>query len=461
MRLSRFVSVIFDLLTATFVVMFLTTAGAAQTFTDFFNFNGANGGVPGYNVLVQGRDGQLYGTTGEGGTSGFGVVFRINTAGTESVIYSFDGTHGRAPSGGLTLGSDGNFYGTANIGGTFDLGVLFRITSNGSLTVLHSFAGREDAYPASPPIEASDGNFYGTTQGETYGEVYKYGPDGTFTALHTFSGSDGRTADAHLIQGADGNLYGTTVEGGTYGWGTVFKMNTSGTITGEYSFDSPTTGGYLEWPVIQATDGNFYSTTSLYAANYYSGSVFRLNEEFSYTLLYTDSDNNTQITELSSGVVQATDRNLYGAGQLDGADQYGGIYQLGLNGAFSVVYSFVNPTQMQAGMMQHTNGKLYGSVNYASTDGYGYLYSLDMGLGPFIGFVRPTGGVGQSAQILGQGLTGATRVTFHGVPATSFKVLADTFMTAVVPSGATAGKVVVTTPNGTLTSNVIFRVNQL
>jgi uncharacterized repeat protein (TIGR03803 family) len=461
MRPSRFVSFMFQLLTVAVVVMFLTTAGPAQTFTDFFNFSGTNGGVPGYNVLVQGRDGQLYGTTNEGGTDGFGVVFRINTGGTESVIYSFDGAHGRAPSGGLTLGSDGNFYGTANIGGTFDLGVLFRVTSSGSLTVLHNFAGTEDAYPDSPPIEASDGNFYGTTQGDTYGEVYKYAPDGTFTALHTFSGSDGRSANAHLIQGADGNLYGTTVEGGTYGWGTVFKMNTSGTITAQYSFDSPTTGAYLYWPVVQASDGNFYSTTSLYAANDYTGSVFRLNEEFSYTLVYTDADNNTQVSELSSGVVQATDRNLYGAGQLGGADQYGGIYQIGLDGASSVVYSFSNPTQMQAGMMQHTNGKLYGSVNYASTDGYGYLYSLDMGLGPFIAFVRPTGGAGQSAQILGKGLTGATSVTFNGVSATSFKVLTDTFMTAVVPGGATSGKVVVTTPSGPLTSNVIFRVNQL
>jgi hypothetical protein len=83
-----------------------------------------------------------------------------------------------------------------------------------------------------------------------------------------------------------------------------------------------------------------------------------------------------------------------------------------------------------------------------------------MGLGPFITFVRPSGGVGQTAQILSQGLTGTTSVTFNGVAATSFKVFSDTYMTAIVPSGVTTGKVVVTTPGGVLTSNVSFRIIQ-
>jgi hypothetical protein len=91
-------------------------------------------------------------------------------------------------------------------------------------------------------------------------------------------------------------------------------------------------------------------------------------------------------------------------------------------------------------------------------EGYGSIFSLNMGLGPFVAFVVPVGAAGQSAQILGQGFTGTTAVTFNGVPATSFKVASDTFLTAVVPSGATTGKVVVTTPGGTLTSNVNFRI---
>ncbi len=456
-----FQRMLFQLLTVVFLGMTLATTSVAQTFTDFFDFNGTNGGGTHYAVLAQGRDGQLYGTTAGGGANNLGVVFRINTAGVESVLYNFDGTHGWAPTGGLTLASDGNFYGTTQVGGSNGLGVLFRITPSGTLTVLYNFGnGGNDEYPDTPPIQASDGNFYGTTQGDQYGEVYKYAKDGTFTVLHAFVGTDGQSVIAPLIQAADGNLYGTTDEGGTYGWGTVFKMNTLGTITAQYSFDSPTTGGYLAWPVIQASDGNFYSTTSLYASNGYTGSVFRLSPEFAYTLLYTAPDNSTQVSELYSGVVQATDRNLYGVGQAGGANQYGGIYQLGLDGTSSVVYSFSIYTLLGAGMMQHTNGKLYGSVNYAANSGGGYLYSLDMGLRPFITFVQPTGKVGQAAQILGQHLTGATSVTFHGVAATSFSVVRDAYLTAVVPAGATTGRVVVTTPSGVRSSNVNFRIIQ-
>jgi hypothetical protein len=83
-----------------------------------------------------------------------------------------------------------------------------------------------------------------------------------------------------------------------------------------------------------------------------------------------------------------------------------------------------------------------------------------MGLGPFIAFVRNNGKVGATAQILGQGLTGTSSVAFSGVKATSFKVVSDTYMTAVVPTGATTGPVVVTIPGGSLTSNVSFRISQ-
>ncbi len=108
--------------------------------------------------------------------------------------------------------------------------------------------------------------------------------------------------------------------------------------------------------------------------------------------------------------------------------------------------------------MQATNGLFYGTTYLGGHSGNGTVYSLNMGLGPFVTFVRPNGAVGSTAQILGQGLTGATGVTFNGVAATSFKVSADTFMTAVVPSGAGTGPVAVTTPGGTLTSNVSFRI---
>jgi hypothetical protein len=131
-----------------------------------------------------------------------------------------------------------------------------------------------------------------------------------------------------------------------------------------------------------------------------------------------------------------------------------------MNGTYTQLYSFQETvgSGANAALLQHTNGTFYGPASFGGRYNEGSLYSLDMGLAPFITFVQPTGRVGRTAQILGQGLTGATSVTFNGVAASSFKVASDTFMTAVVPSGATTGKVVVTTPGGALTSNVSFRV---
>jgi len=102
----------------------------------------------------------------------------------------------------------------------------------------------------------------------------------------------------------------------------------------------------------------------------------------------------------------------------------------------------------------------YGVVRNGGNGVRGGIFSLDMGLGPFVTFVLPAGKVGKTAQILGQGLTGTSNVTFNGVAATTLSVVSDTYLTAVVPSGATTGPVVVTTPTGTLTSNKNFRISQ-
>ena len=106
------------------------------------------------------------------------------------------------------------------------------------------------------------------------------------------------------------------------------------------------------------------------------------------------------------------------------------------------------------------NGRFYGLSAVGGADDNGTVYTLDMGLAPFVAFVRPSGRVGQLTEILGQGLTGTTSVTFNGLPATTFTLVRDTYMTAIVPSGGTTGKVLVTTPGGALTSNVNFRILQ-
>jgi len=109
-------------------------------------------------------------------------------------------------------------------------------------------------------------------------------------------------------------------------------------------------------------------------------------------------------------------------------------------------------------LVQHTNGKFYGATVGGGAFFQGTVFSFDVGLGPFIAFVLPYGRVGSGVQILGQGLTGTTAVTFNGVPATTFNVASDTFMGAIVPPGATTGPIQVTTPNGVLTSNVNLQI---
>jgi uncharacterized repeat protein (TIGR03803 family) len=143
-----------------------------------------------------------------------------------------------------------------------------------------------------------------------------------------------------------------------------------------------------------------------------------------------------------------------------GTQNFGILYQITTNGVYNLLYDFTDRAENPlAAPMQHTNGLLYGTTLQGGKSRFGAVYSLNMGLGPFITFVQPTGRIGQGTQILGQGLTGTTSVTFNGVQATSFKVVTDTFMTAVVPSGATTGPVVVMTPTGPLTGNVSFRIS--
>ena len=179
------------------------------------------------------------------------------------------------------------------------------------------------------------------------------------------------------------------------------------------------------------------------------------------SVLYNFSGN-TGGANPSGGLVQATDGNLYGTTSAGGTHGFGTIFRISTTGKFKTLYSFSaavgeNPS---AAPMQRTSGLFYGSLPFGSKYGYGAIYSLDMGLAPFVAFVLPTGKVGQAAQILGQGFTGTTSVTFQGVPATSFSVKSDSYMTAVIPSGATTGPVVVTTPSGKLNSNKAFRVTK-
>lgn len=182
---------------------------------------------------IEARDGYFYGTTSEGGTNGWGTVYRMTSDGQLTTIASFAGTNGGGafPYGPLLQASDGNFYGTSEWG-DWGQGEIFKVTSAGVLTTFHSFDFSDGEDPNPGLIEGNDGDIYGTASegglGENNGTVFQVGPDGTGVALVTFTGMSGAYPGASpyagVVQGTDGNLYGTSGTQGTQGGGNVFRI---------------------------------------------------------------------------------------------------------------------------------------------------------------------------------------------------------------------------------------------
>jgi uncharacterized repeat protein (TIGR03803 family) len=438
-------------------------AGFAQTVERVYGFNHLSSSEYPVSTLTQGRDGRLFSTApGDVLDNLFGSVFVLTPTGLFKELLAFDGINGNYPQGTVTLGSDGNFYGVTVEGGSAQKGVLFKISPNGTYTILHEFTDAGDgAYPVASPIEASDGNFYGTTNGNPNSTLYRYTPSGGLVTLYQFDGSNGQSAQFPLIQATDGYLYGAAYIGGTTNCGTIFKMSTAGVMLQSYSFPCRT-GGENPLGVLQAADGNFYGTTYL-GGTYAKGTIFKMTPDFQVSILYSFQGCRGVIPDAcnpGAGLFQATDGNLYGTTKNGGAQGVGALFQVSTSGAYRLLYSFGNPQGRTpcGSLLQHTNGLLYGTTNNGGVLGYGTVFSVDMGLGPFVTFVRASGEEGQITEVLGQGLTGTSSVTFNGVPATSFTVFSDTFLMAKVPTGAITGPVVVTTPSGTLTSNRNFQI---
>lgn len=423
---------------------------SAQTYTVVDYFDSIHAYNPG-GALAQGRNGNLYGVASAGGSANDGVVFKTTTTGKLSVLYNFEGSVTPDPTG-LSLGSDGAFYGTTNYGG-IGYGTVFKITTAGAETVLHTFMDCEDGgLPRSWPVQGSDGSFYGTTLGDCHGaesgSIYKF----TTTGVYTSFASAGGESVAPLIQGTDGYFYGTTLNGGPYGLGTIFRATSSGSANTVYSFGDEETFSPLA-PVLEASDGNLYGIT-LNGGTWDNGGIFKLTGFGRYTLLYGFGD--TGGSEV--GLIQATDGNLYSVGG-GGVHGCGVLFQMTLGGTYSVMHTFdcTNGGTPSSILTQHTDGKLYGVTQVGGTGDAGVIYCLDLGLPPFVRLVLPRGYVGETGGILGQGLSGTTGVSINGTPA-AFKVYSDTYMTTTVPPGATTGYVTVTTPSGTWKSNVPFQV---
>ncbi len=471
-------------------VIFLLCAGMAiashaQTFTTILSFDGTNGSYP-ESTLIQGTDGNFYGTSAAGGKTQYcrtcGTLFKITPAGVLTTLYNSCAqagcTDGSGPDGGLVLAADGNFYGTTAGGGTFNGGTVFKITSDGTYTTLHSLTSAEGIAPTATLVEGTDGYFYGTAFGggaNNRGGIFKVAPTGTLTNIYSFcldgNCGSGSSPMAGLAEGMDGNFYGTTPGYLTTNPGTVFTISPKGALRTLYTFcarlncsDGMNPGA----SPVQGADGTFYGTT-LQGGAKGGGTVFKITGRGALTRLHSFCNTiKCAGAGPQSALIQATDGNFYGTTLYGGPRDYGTVFRMTPQGETTTLYIFCSQLACVDGrtpfgaLLQGTDGKLYGTTTRGGTGRScqvrcGTVFSLDVGLGPFVKLMRNSGKIGSTIGVLGQGFTGTTDVSVNGTAAT-FTVVSDTYLTAKVPSGATTGFVTVTTPSGTLTSNKQFVV---
>ena len=490
-------------------------AGQAQTFTTLHSFDVSDGYSPYYGTLVQGTDGNLYGTTTYGGTlngnvGGNGTVFKITRQGKLTTLYDFCAqtnngvcADGESAQAGVIQAANGKFYGTTAFGGNpygvggcinpDGCGTVFEMTPAGNLTTLYNFCSQANCADGASPeaaglIQASNGNIYGATPlyadnngAVNGGTIFSIAPAGALSTLFNFCYHapcpPGITPNT-MVQAPNGALYGTAAAGGAYKEGTFFVIGPNGKFTTLHSFNGLSEGAD-PGAVVSGNDGNFYGTTGNGGANFY-GTVFKITPAGQVTTLYNFcaqpgcADGAYPI----AGLVQGSDGNFYGitveggntAACADFRDNgCGTIFEITPAGQFTSIYRFCSQTNCPdgvaplAGLTQGTDGSFYGTsafggiYNATCSDGCGIVFGISTGLGEFVKSNPSLGRAGSKINILGNGLNGANSVTFNGTPAT-FQVISGTYIKAQVPSGATTGTIVVTTPGGTLSSNVAFQV---
>jgi uncharacterized repeat protein (TIGR03803 family) len=347
--------------------------------------------------LIQGTDGNFYGTTALGGKNNQGIVFKITPSGKLTVLYNFDSTYGSTSLSPLIQDNDGNLYGTTVSGGSAGGGIAFKITSSGKLTVLYNFGiGSGPSMPYAGVVQATNGLFYGNTyQGGTKGDgtIFSMSGKGQVSDLHDFDITTGLRPEANLLQHTNGILYGDTYEGGT----SVPACGNSGC-------------------------GVFHSV------NLGLGPFISL------------------VT--TSGKVAKT-IGILGPG-------FRGTTDVSFNGT-AAKFTIVSDTCMTAMVPP---GATTGTVT-VKTPGGALVNNKLFRVSPVILSFSPTSGkVGTPVTIKGNSLTQTKSVTFGGIKATSFTVKSDTEVMAIVPTGAKTGKIGVTTEGGSANSSGIFTVTK-
>jgi uncharacterized repeat protein (TIGR03803 family) len=371
-----------------------TSAPTLTSLHSFCAYGCVNGFAP-WGGVVEGPDGAYYGMTFGGGNQtpymgedyGVGVVYRVTRAGRFRVLHRFDGpTEGAYPEGSLTVGADGNLYGTTSEGGPANGGSVFKISINGAFTVLHQFSGSEGWAPWSAPVEDAQGNWYGTTlHGGTQsgGTVYKIAEDGNFSTLYNFDAAidaaNGADPQGGLMLASDGNLYGTTMAGGGSGYdaGTVFSVTPQGALTTLHIF-SYGDGSIPEQALATGQDGALYGTTSIGGAQGV-GTVFRITLAGEFTSIFAFSGSDVRSSP-TSALTPAPNGGFFGQQAQGGANMTGAIYHVTITGSYADLYDF--PALGAAGaypegsLIIGSDGALYGTTLDGGQNDGGTIFRL-------------------------------------------------------------------------------------
>ena len=373
-----------------FIVVFVLAALAqAQTFTGIFSFDGSDGSYPFTGRLVlDHKTGTLYGTTYYGGSDGYGTVFSVTTPGTQTVLYNFTGgSDGGYPFAPVVRDSSGNLYGTTSYGGAYSsYGVVYKLDTAGNETVLHSFAGGTSdlCYPYQGVARDKSGTLYGTATGcgaNSYGGIYEIDTAGNETILHNFRYSlDGAYPYYGSLRLTEtGLLWGVCSEGGTYGYGTLYSHVPGNIFHVLHNFAGPPGDGAYPYGTV-ARDGkrNSYGTTSAGGSNDYYGTVWEVSSSGTETILYNGNYDTSDCAGFGGGVARTKDGLLYGLAELGGSDYAGCLYQIN-NGTFMILHSFTDGSDggypFGDEVTLASSGTLYGATQSGGSSGYGTVWS--------------------------------------------------------------------------------------
>ena len=356
----------------------IAASNACPCYKLLHNFaGGADGAVPNELTLF---DGLFYSTTIYGGAGNFGTVYTLSTDGAENVLYQFKGRPDGSDVGvGLTR-ANGLLFGTTITGGVHGVGTVYSVSPDGTERVIHSFADADGARAGNDVLVNVNGTLYGeiVDDGAYHhrGSVFSITPSGVFRVLHSFGDHSGDGAfPGGGFEVVNGVLYGVTALGGAHGFGTVFRLTTSGNETVLHSFAGGADGYSPIYPPTYL-NGMFYGTTFGDGNNNF-GTIYRMSTQGAESVIHTFSNPGPSYPASGLAVLNGT---LYGSTSSGGKINAGTIYSVTPGGAVTILHEFAGAPNDGAtpflSNLTALNGVLYGVTEAGGTSNKGTAFSL-------------------------------------------------------------------------------------